>query len=144
MPRLDKLDEPSGLGALKAEVMGRWGTIDLLDMLKDADHMTGLTEEFVSVANQERIPGEVLRRRLLLVLFALGTNMGIRQMVTTGEHGESEAALRHVPPLLRGTACAGRSPGWSPPRTRCATRPGGGRAPPAPRTPSASGPGGAT
>jgi Tn3 transposase DDE domain len=46
--------------------------------------MTGLTEEFVSVANQERILREVLRRRLLLVLFALGTNRGIRQMVATG------------------------------------------------------------
>ena len=37
-----------------------------------------------------------LRRRLLLVLFALGTNIGIRQVVATGEHGETEAALRHV------------------------------------------------
>ncbi|MEU1305775.1 transposase [Streptomyces shenzhenensis] len=35
-------------------------------------------------------------RRLLLALFALGTNMGIRAIVATGEHGESEAALRHV------------------------------------------------
>jgi TnpA family transposase len=33
---------------------------------------------------------------LLLCLFALGTNMGIRGIVATGEHGESEAALRHV------------------------------------------------
>ena len=33
---------------------------------------------------------------LLLVLFALGTNIGIRQVVATGEHGETEAALRHV------------------------------------------------
>jgi TnpA family transposase len=96
VPRLDKLEEPAGLGALKAAVVERWGTIDLLDMLKDGDHMTGLTEEFVSVATQERIPREVLRRRLLLVLFALGTNMGIRQIVATGEHGETEAALRHV------------------------------------------------
>ena len=96
VPRLDRLEEPTGLAALKAEVVDRWGTIDLLDMLKDADHMTGLTEEFVSVATQERIPREVLRRRLLLVLFALGTNMGIRQIVATGEHGETEAALRHV------------------------------------------------
>jgi Tn3 transposase DDE domain len=37
-----------------------------------------------------------LNRRLLLVLFALGTNMGIRQMAVTGEHGQSEAELRHV------------------------------------------------
>ncbi|MCC8337495.1 transposase [Streptomyces sp. R1] len=33
---------------------------------------------------------------MLLVLFALGTHMGIRAIVATGEHGESEAALRHV------------------------------------------------
>jgi Tn3 transposase DDE domain len=31
-----------------------------------------------------------------LVLFALGTNMGIRQMAVTGEHGVGEAELRHV------------------------------------------------
>jgi TnpA family transposase len=33
---------------------------------------------------------------LLLALFALGTNMGIRSIVATGERGETEAALRHV------------------------------------------------
>jgi TnpA family transposase len=96
VPRLEKLPEPPGLAALKAEVGHRWGTLDLLDVLKEADHLTGLTDEFVSVAGQERTPKHVLRRRLLLVLFALGTNMGIRQMVATGEHGEGEAALRHV------------------------------------------------
>ena len=37
-----------------------------------------------------------LRRRVLLVLFALGTNVGIRRIVATGEHGETEAALRRV------------------------------------------------
>ena len=30
------------------------------------------------------------------MLFALGTNMGIRQMAITGEHGVGEAELRHV------------------------------------------------
>ncbi len=39
---------------------------------------------------------QTLNRRLLLVLFALGTNMGIRQMAATGDHGQDEAALRHV------------------------------------------------
>lgn len=96
VPRLVALPEPTGLEALKAEVMTRYGTIDLLDILKEADHLTDLTGEFTSVASREAIPRERLRRRLLLVLFALGTNMGIRQMVATGEHGESEAALRHV------------------------------------------------
>lgn len=48
------------------------------------------------MAVYERINRDVLQRRLLLALFALGTNMDIRSIVATGEHGESEAALRHV------------------------------------------------
>lgn len=52
--------------------------------------------EFASVAAYERIDRATLQRRLLLALFALGTNMGIRAIVATGEHGETEAALRHV------------------------------------------------
>ncbi|GAA1260324.1 hypothetical protein GCM10009609_24110 [Pseudonocardia aurantiaca] len=41
-------------------------------------------------------PAWVLRRRLLLCLFALGTNMGIRQMAATEEHEEDEGALRRA------------------------------------------------
>nr|WP_199840454.1 DUF4158 domain-containing protein [Streptomyces sp. AS58] len=37
-----------------------------------------------------------VERQLTADLFALGTNMGIRAIVATGEHGETEAALRHV------------------------------------------------
>ncbi|MEU0844917.1 Tn3 family transposase [Streptomyces sp. NPDC005962] len=50
----------------------------------------------MSVATREVTPKAVLRRRLLLVLFALGTNMGIKRVTVTGKHGESEAALRRV------------------------------------------------
>ena len=57
---------------------------------------TEFTGEFTSVASREVIDRDTLRRRLLLCLFALGTNMGIRAIVATGEHGESEAGLRHV------------------------------------------------
>ncbi|WP_225835063.1 Tn3 family transposase [Streptomyces sp. NK08204] len=96
MPKLEKLDEPTGLQALKDEVVRRWGVLDLLDVLKNADFATGFTDEFSSVAAYERIDRAVLQRRLLLALFALGTNMGIRAIVATGEHGETEAALRHV------------------------------------------------
>jgi len=70
--------------------------LDLLDVLKNTDFLTGFTDEFSSVAAYERIDRAVLQRRLLLALFALGTNMGIRAIVATGEHGETEAALRHV------------------------------------------------
>ncbi|MCQ8194326.1 Tn3 family transposase [Streptomyces rugosispiralis] len=99
VPKLEKLDEPTGLQALKDEVVRRWGVLDLLDVLKNADFDTGFTDEFASVAAYERIDRAVLQRRLLLALLALlalCTNMGIRAIVATGEHGESEAALRHV------------------------------------------------
>ncbi|MCW4356113.1 Tn3 family transposase [Hoyosella sp. YIM 151337] len=96
MPRLEPLPEPVNLAAVKDEVQRRWGTLDLLDVLKEADFLAEFTGEFTSVASREVIDRDTLRRRLLLCLFALGTNMGIRAIVATGEHGESEAALRHV------------------------------------------------
>ena len=49
-----------------------------------------------TVATREQIaPGE-LRRRLLLVLFALGTNIGIRAIVHAGDHKVTEAQLRRI------------------------------------------------
>ena len=96
VPKLDKLPEPKNLGALKAEIERRWGTIDLLDILKDTAFITGFTDLFASVASRAVLGRATLNRRLLLVLFALGTNMGIRQMAITGEHGVGEAELRHV------------------------------------------------
>jgi hypothetical protein len=96
VPKLEKLPEPENLDKIKAEVTRRWGTLDLLDVLKDADFLTEFTSECTSVASREIIDRDTLRRRLLLVLFALGTNMGIKAIVSTGEHEETEAMLRHV------------------------------------------------
>lgn len=96
IPRLAALPEADGLQRIKAEVLARWGTIDLLDVLKESDFLAEFTGEFTSVATREVIDRDTLRRRLLLCLFALGTNMGIRAIVATGEHGETEATLRHV------------------------------------------------
>jgi hypothetical protein len=96
VPKAEPLPEPQQLAVLKDEVARRWGTLDLLDVLKEAGFLTGFTAEFSSVATREVIDRATLRRRLLLSLFALGTNIGIRQLVATGEHGETEAVLRHV------------------------------------------------
>jgi len=100
VPALQALQPPANLDALKAEVQRRW-PLDLLDVLKEADYLTDLTAEFQTVASREITSRDTLRRRLLLVLFALGTNMGIRAIVdsATGDHGgpvETEAALRRV------------------------------------------------
>ncbi len=147
IPSMDKVPEPPNLDALKTEVQRRWGTIDLLDILKEADFLTGFTFEFTSVMSREALPEGVLRRRLLLVLFALGTNVGIKriadgQAVTGSELGDIEAALRRVRASTSpATTCARPSGGWSTPPWRCETRPGGVTARRARRTPRSSGPG---
>jgi TnpA family transposase len=96
VPPIGKLAEPENLSALKSEIQHRWGTVELLDMLKETDWLVDFTDEFSSVASREIVPRDVQRRRLLLCLFALGTNMGISQIVATGDHGETEATLRRT------------------------------------------------
>jgi len=114
VPRQQKQPEPATLDALKAEVVRRWGVIDLLDVLKDTDFLTDCTDAFTSVATREHLDRATLRKRLLLVLFALGTNVGIRRIVAAGDHGQTEAQLRRVRRWLvnRDNLRQGRSPGW--------------------------------
>jgi hypothetical protein len=69
VPAIEKQAEPPTLQALKDEVERRWGTIDLLDVLKEADYLTGFTEEFNSVASREIVDRRELRARLLLMNF---------------------------------------------------------------------------
>ncbi|MFD4476766.1 Tn3 family transposase [Streptomyces sp. NPDC058471] len=84
----------------------------------------------------------MLRRRLLLVLFALGTNWGFNRGAVIGGHGGSEALLRRVRDLfvnraqlraalvrLVNVTFAARDAAWW------------GRAPPARATPRSSAPG---
>ncbi|WP_248958700.1 transposase [Sphaerisporangium perillae] len=94
IPDLGKLKVPENLRALHTEVAARWGIIDLLDFLKESDFVTDFTDAFSTVATREATPREVVRKRLLLVLYALGTNVGIKRVADGGRHGESEAALR--------------------------------------------------
>ena len=96
VPKLGKQPEPATLAALKREIIRRWGVVDLLDVLKEVDYLTGFTDELTTVATRENLPRERVRRRLLLTLFALGTNMGIAKIAAAGEHGETEHTLRRT------------------------------------------------
>ncbi|MGH8918492.1 MAG: Tn3 family transposase, partial [Actinomycetes bacterium] len=93
VPSPVKQPEPANLVALKAEVEARWGVLDLLDVLKEVDYLTRFTEELTSVASREVTDRATLRRRLLLICFGLGTNVGIKHMAA-GDAGETEALLR--------------------------------------------------
>ncbi|GAA3507742.1 hypothetical protein GCM10023075_64820 [Streptosporangium album] len=95
VPPVTKQPEPARLKALKEEISRRWGVIDLLDVPKDVDHVTGFTADFTSVASRTVTDAAVLQRRLLLCLYGLGTNVGIKR-VADGDEVDNEAALRRT------------------------------------------------
>ncbi|MBT8227336.1 MAG: Tn3 family transposase [Dactylosporangium sp.] len=92
---LDAVPEPRNLRRLKREVADRWGTVPLIDMLKEAVLRTGCLATITSAATRGDLPAEVLVERLLLAIYAYGTNTGIRA-VAAGEHGHSEDDIRYV------------------------------------------------
>jgi TnpA family transposase len=92
---LDAALEPHNLRLLKKEITVRWGTVPLVDMLKEAVLRTGcLTAATSATARGDLDPG-VLAQRLLLAVYGYGTNTGIRA-VAAGEHGHSEDDIRYV------------------------------------------------
>ena len=72
--------EPENLVELKKEIAGRWPLTSLLDVLKEADLRLQFTDVFKTGSSHERIDRRVLQKRLLLCLYGLGTNAGLKRM----------------------------------------------------------------
>jgi TnpA family transposase len=80
--KLERQPEPKNITALKAEVGRRWGQLFLLDVFKEAGLRIGFPNLFKSPALYETLPRDVLQVRLLLCLYALGTNIGLKRIVS--------------------------------------------------------------
>lgn len=106
----DPLPEPKGLLALKSEINRRWPMTGLLDTLKETALETGFLDAFETSASREALPQAVRDRRLLLCLYGLGTNAGLKR-IAAGVPDISYDELKHVSrryldgPSLR-AACA--------------------------------------
>jgi hypothetical protein len=75
---LEKQPEPQHLVQIKNEIKNRWSDINLLDLLKETDFHTGFTKHFKTTAHRDILDRETIQRRLLLSLFGLGTNTGLK------------------------------------------------------------------
>lgn len=80
---LSPQDDPPNLARLKQEVTARWSMTTLLDILKEAELRIGFTSKLETVGAREIMGQKILRRRLLLCLYALGTNMGLKRICTS-------------------------------------------------------------
>jgi hypothetical protein len=92
---LDPQPEPATLVQLKQEIGQRWPMTNLLDMLKEADLRVGFTRAFTSIASREALDADTVQRRLLLCLYGVGTNTGLKR-IAAGEHDETYQGLRYV------------------------------------------------
>ena len=92
---VQKQPEPEHLCQLKEELKQRWSIIPLLDVLKEAEFRLHFTRHFRSTGSREALDGAELKKRLLLCLYGLGTNLGIKR-VAHGEHGTNARDLRYI------------------------------------------------
>lgn len=92
---LEAQTEPENLKHMKAELFKRWASTSLLDILKETDLRVDFTRIFQSCRQRETLAHDKLQQRLLLCLYALGTNAGIKR-VAAGGHDITYQELLYV------------------------------------------------
>ncbi|MFE2425752.1 Tn3 family transposase [Streptomyces sp. NPDC059373] len=84
-------EEPKNLRKVKAEVGRRWQAVPLIDILKESILRTGCLRNVAALSGGGTLNAEVLAERLMLAIYAYGTNTGIRQVIGAGSaHSEEE------------------------------------------------------
>jgi TnpA family transposase len=101
LTKLEPQPEPQSLGLLKDAIRRRYGMLDLLDVLVEADSLVGFTRFFTHSGTKEVRSREVLRPLLLLDVFAEGTNMGIRRVANANDQYSYDELL-----YVRKTYCS--------------------------------------
>jgi hypothetical protein len=71
---LDAAPEPRNLRRIKNEVARRWTAVPLIDVLKEAVLRTGCLQAVTAVTGTGHLAPEVLAERLMLAVYAYGTN----------------------------------------------------------------------
>ncbi|WP_156121899.1 Tn3 family transposase [Halocynthiibacter namhaensis] len=130
---LAPVPEPPGLAALKGEVTRAWPMTGLLDVLKETALDTGFLSCFQTSASREALPSVLRDQRLLLCLYGLGTNAGLKRVAAGSPDVSYDELLhvrrRYIDPASLKAACAQvanatlaiRDPEvWGMPGTTCA------------------------
>lgn len=86
---------PPNIKKLHQQIKTKWPIINLIDVLKETELQVGFTDLFQSTANREVLSKEDLRFRLLLCLYAVGTNTGLKP-ISSANSNVSHSNLRYV------------------------------------------------
>lgn len=126
--------EPPNTAALKREIGRRWSDVELIDILKEVDLRLNFTSAFRTAASRETLDSAVLQRRMLLCLFGIGTNVGLKRIasqqpsVTVDElryikrrYVNKEALRAAVAEVVNGTFTIRQAAIWGEATTSCAS-----------------------
>ncbi|AUC62462.1 Tn3 family transposase (plasmid) [Cyanobacterium sp. HL-69] len=91
----EAVPEPINLNRLKAEINETWANTSLLDILKETDLRVDFTRNFKTMGTREIIDRVSLQKRLLLCIYGMGTNTGLKR-INTGINGEKYQDLLYV------------------------------------------------
>lgn len=92
---LDEQPPSPNLENIKKQVFEKWPTIELLDCLKETNFRTSFTSVFATTASREYLDEDQLIKRLLLCIFAYGTNTGLKRIAASNPEITYEE-LRHI------------------------------------------------
>jgi TnpA family transposase len=87
--------EPTNIKGLQQTINGRWPTINLIDILKETDLRIGFSKHFHTVASRENIDEQKLLKRLLLCLYAIGSNTGLKR-ISAANDDSNYSDLRYI------------------------------------------------
>ncbi len=90
---LDAQPEPEQLRFLKKEIGKRWPMTNLLDVLKETELRVNFTKHFKGLGNREILERPSIQHRTLLCLYGLGTNMGLKPILSEKEQTTYEELL---------------------------------------------------
>ena len=93
---IEKNIEPQNIKKVKDNILEKWDVIDLIDILKEVEFRENLTACFETVGNREILNREIIRKRILLCLFAIGTNTGLKRISGSSRGTVTLEELRHI------------------------------------------------
>lgn len=87
--------ESNNIGVIKRHLQEKWEGTNLIDMIKEVDLENQFTHDFISYGEKIYLKPHEISERILLTIFGLGTNVGLKHMCAGNAH-VSEYQLRHI------------------------------------------------
>lgn len=88
-------DEPDNIIKLQQEINNKWLSIHLIDILKECDLRINFTKELETVGKSSNISSADLQKRLLLCIFGIGSNTGLKR-ISIANDDVNYSDLRYV------------------------------------------------